>query len=591
MPDASPRRAEPDAQIVPESNDQSSGYPGRPTALDPQQLGFTPRRAVPWLSPVLLAGTALRVVLAELFGAYLDKRELQSALPGPIFDERPTDPDGRPDDVGEVWLDYVADLGDGFDATYTIAYLLAQRRLDVEGLSLPRARVLVMGGDQVYPTASGQQYEDRFKGPYRAALPEPPADGRPPTLYALPGNHDWYDGLTAFLRLFARAQHGKVGGWRTVQSRSYFAMRLPNRWWLFGIDAQFGAYLDDPQLQYFHDASQQVAPGDRVILCTPAPTWVEAVDNRHAYDTVDYFVRTVLAPRRAQVRLMLSGDLHHYARYSGPDRELITAGGGGAYLYPTHHLPERIEVPPASSLVRHASPSRWYRLAASYPTRRRSAAFAAGVFARLPWRNPSFVALLGTLHMLLMLAMANAAQQISGTEQRLVTIPLALTVIVVLGSAVAFAMPPTAGRRRPRHWVLGSAHGVVHIGLALLGTYLWLRSPFFDLSWPWPLVLAAVLYLPLSGLAASQLLSAYLLVASAFDVNVNELFAAQGIADAKSFVRLHLAPDGTLTIYPVAVDRVGRTWTATPDAAPDKPWFEPRKRLAVRLAEPPIVIR
>jgi len=558
----------------------------RPTSMEPEQLGFIPRRGVPWLSPVLLAGTAVRVVLAELFGAYLDKRELQNALPDKTFDERP---DG--DDTAEVWFDYVADLGDGFNATYSIAYLLAQQQLTIDGKPLPRGQMLVMGGDQIYPTPSGQQYEDRFKGPYRAALPQPPLDGTRPRLYALPGNHDWYDGLTAFLRLFARAQ-AKIGGWHTSQSRSYFAIQLPSRWWLFAVDTQFGAYLDDPQLRYFQRVADEcLRPGDRVIVCPPSPGWVTAKDDPHVYDTMDYFLRTVIAPTGAEVRVMLSGDLHHYSRYTDGDRELITSGGGGAYLYPTHHLPERIDVPPKATLVRNPSPSREYLLAATYPTKRRSRWLAAGVFLRLPWRNPAFVSFLGTVHLLLMLALAGSAQRMSGAEQRLFTIPLVVMAMLVLGGNIAFAMPPAAGHRRPRHWVLGTLHGVAHIGLGVLGAWVWLKLPFVDLPWPLPVLVAVLLYLPVGGLAASQVVSAYLLVASVFHVNVNELFAAQGIFDAKGFLRLHLSADGTLTIYPLAVDRVGRKWTPTPTAAADQPWLEPTEPLRVKLAEPPIRCR
>jgi hypothetical protein len=557
----------------------------RPTSIRPEQLGFTPRRGVPWLSPSLLAGTAVRVVMAGLFGAYLDKRELQSALPAKVFDERVDTADG-----GELWLDYVADLGDGFNATYSIAYLLAQPQLTVDGAVLPRGRVLVMGGDQVYPTPSGQQYEDRFKGPYEAALPQPPSDDEHPAMYALPGNHDWYDGLTAFLRLFARA-HGRIGGWRTHQSRSYFAIQLPHRWWLLAIDAQLDAYIDDPQLRYFREVASQLRPGDRIILCPPNPTWVEATHDAHAYDTVDYFVRTVIDPTGAEVRLMLSGDLHHYARYTHPDRELITAGGGGAYLYPTHRLPERLDVPPKATLVRKKSPSQEYRLAATYPARSRSRQLAAGVFARLPFRNPGFVTLLGTIHLLLMLAFTGAALRTSGPEQRLFSIPVVGMAAVVLGATVAFAMPPTAGNRRPKHWALGVAHGAAHLGLGVLGTWGWLALPFHDLAWPLPLVVAVVVYLPVSGLAASEIVAGYLLVAGLFDVNVNELFAAQGIVDHKSFLRLRLDGGGTLTVYPVAVDRVGRRWRAAPDAPADAPWIEPVRPLTVRLVEAPIQLR
>jgi hypothetical protein len=554
--------------------------------MEPEQLGFTPRRAVPWLSPVLLAGTAVRVVLAELFGAYLDKRELQNALPAKIFDERP---DG--DDNAELWLDYVADLGDGFNPTYSVAYLLAQSELTVEGRSLPRGRLIVMGGDQVYPTASSQQYEDRFKGPYEAALPAPPPTGARPSIYALPGNHDWYDGLTAFIRLFTR-EGARVGGWQTRQTRSYFAVELPHRWWLLAIDAQLGAYIDDPQLRYFKDAVKSLQPGDRVIVCAPNPSWVEGQQDPHAYDTLDYFVRNVVMPTGAMVRLMLSGDLHHYAHYSGPDRELITCGGGGAYLYPTHRLPEEIQVPPRSTLVRTSSVSEKYQLGGrTFPSKTTSRRLAASVFARLPWCNPGFVSFLGVIHLLLMLAVAGAIPQTSAANQRLFSIPLIVMSVLVLGGNIAFAMPPTAGRRRLKHWILGGVHGAAHIGLGVLGALAWLALPFHDLPWPLPLLVAALLYLPASGLVSSQLVSLYLLVASVFDTNVNELFAAQGIIDHKSFLRLHFTSDGALTIYPIAIDRVGRRWQPAPQAARYRPWLEPDEPIRTHFAEPPITIR
>jgi hypothetical protein len=553
----------------------------RPTDLSPGQLGYTPRTPVPWLNPVLLAGTAVRVVLAELFGAYLDKRELQSGLPAKRYEEGETD---------ELWLDYVADLGDGFDATYSIAYLMAQKELTpVDGEALPRASVVVMGGDQAYPTASSQQYEDRFKGPYRSALPEPPPDGPQPTLYALPGNHDWYDGLTAFLRLFARAETNHVGGWATKQQRSYFAIKLPQRWWLLAIDVQFGAYLDEPQLAYFREIARRMEPGDRVILCPPAPDWVKTKHSATAYDTIDYFVRKILTPSGVDIRLMIAGDLHHYSRYSGPDRELITCGGGGAYLYPTHRLPKSLRVPPDAPAVRSTSANRDYERTARYPSAERSRRFAAGIFGRMLLRNIGFATLLGTLHVLFMLACANAMQRIgSGVTQSLVTIPLGVMVVVVLGSTAAFAMPSTGEPRGLKHWILGSCHGLAHLGLGYLGARIWLELPLYDQTFPLPLLAALVLYLPPIAVVASALVGGYLLVASLFDVNVNELFAAQGIVDAKCFLRMHIAADGSLTIYTIGVDRVSRRWRANPSAQPHEPWIEPAGELRYRLVDGPV---
>ena len=565
---------------------QETVLPGdvpRPTGFDPEQLGFTPRRAVPWLSPVLLSGTAVRVVLAELFGAYLDKRELQDALPSEISVEQP---EGA---AGELWLDYCADTGDGFNATYSMAYLLAKPGLIVDSHPLPRGEVLVLGGDQVYPTASGQQYEDRFKGPFRAALPEPPVDGPRPRLYAVPGNHDWYDGLTAFLRLFVRQHDGEIGGWETRQRRSYFAVQLPHRWWLLGMDAQPGAYIDDPQLRYFTWVASQMQPGDKIILCPPSPSWVEAVEDRHVYDSIDYFERTVIKPTGATIRVMLSGDLHHYARYTNPDRELITSGGGGAYLYPTHDLPEQLTVPPPRSLARKSSPPKQFRLAGAFPSRPESRRLALGVFWRMPLRNPWFLAFVGLFQTLSMLAFANTFERQPGIEQRLVTIPAVMMAVIDILSLL-FLAQPKSGQRKPKHWILGLSHGAAFVGLAILGAWLWVHLPFVNWVWPSPLLAAAVFYLPVFSFLGGELFALYLLIASNFQVNVNESFAGQGITGYKNFLRLHFADDGSLTIYPIGVTDTASRWRAAPNAPVDHPWFDPTEPIETHLIEPPIRI-
>jgi hypothetical protein len=555
----------------------------RPSSMDPRELGFTPKRPVGWLAPLLLLNTGLRALLATLFGAYLDKRELQNALSGEWFEQAGQD--------GELWLDYVADLGDGFHATYSVAYLLAQPQLTVDGRELPRGELLLMGGDQVYPVADGDGYESRTKGPYRAALPEAPVEGTQPTLYALPGNHDWYDGLTAFLRLFARRKDGHIGGWRTRQRRSYFAVKLPSNWWLFAIDEQFGAYIDDPQLLYFEKAAQQVGPDDRIILMTPSPTWVKSAAKPEAYDAVDYFIRTILAPTGAHVRLLVSGDLHHYARYTGEERELITSGGGGAYLLGTHTLPAQLTVPPPESLTRNASPSLPYELTTTFPDAPTSRRMGWGVFARILGRNPGFATMLGIVQTLLMLAMAGAISSHGGPLQRLFSIPLIIMLILVMTGTVLFAQPPGASSdKHTRHWILGVAHGFAQIGLAGLGAWVWLRLPPHNWEWPGPLIVAAVVYLPIIGFVATQLCALYLLVASVFKVNVNELYAGQGIEDGKAFLRMHISADGTLTVYALGVDKICRKWAADPDGPDDAPWLKPEQPLTARLIEQPFTV-
>jgi hypothetical protein len=151
-----------------------------------------------------------------------------------------------------------------------------------------------------------------------------------------------------------------------------------------------------------------------------------------------------------------------------------------------------------------------------------------------------------------MLAYANALQRIgSGVTRSLVTIPLRRDDPVVLGSTVAFAMPTTGEQRRLKHWMLGSAHGLAHIGLGFVGAKIWLLLPLYGETFPLPLT-SRDRHLPAAvALVASAVVGLYLLIASMFDVNVNELFAAQGIVDTKSFLRMHFAPDGSLTIYAI----------------------------------------
>jgi hypothetical protein len=301
-------------------------------------------------------------------------------------------------------------------------------------------------------------------------------------------------------------------------------------------------------------------------------------------------VRTVIEPTGARVRLMLSGDLHHYARYTGADRELVHCGGGGAYLYATHELPERIEAPLPASVARKQTPPREYRLAATYPGKAESLRYAAGVFGRLPARNLGFVGLVGLAHTLFMLSVVDAAARVPPPIARLVTIPVVLMALVILGFTTFLAMSPPSGNRSAKKWVFGLGHGAAQLGLGVLGARAWEHLPFVHWPWPLPLLGAFLVYLPVAGLVATELVCAYLLIAGFFRVNLNELFAGQGIIDAKSFLRLHIGDDGALTIVPIAVERVCRQWTARPGDPAHHPWFAPAQPLVVRLVEPPVRI-
>ncbi|MBJ7328507.1 MAG: metallophosphoesterase, partial [Solirubrobacteraceae bacterium] len=157
-------------------------------------LGFVREGPTRWLDPGLLIRSGIQSVVSSAFGRFADRREMQAKVDQPVY-EAHTDRD-------EMWLDFLADTGDGFPATMTMAWLLAQEELEIEGERLPRADMLLLGGDLVYPAADREAYENRFVGPFAGALPELVENA--PRMFAIPGNHDWYDGLVAFTRRFCQ---------------------------------------------------------------------------------------------------------------------------------------------------------------------------------------------------------------------------------------------------------------------------------------------------------------------------------------------------------------------------------------------------
>jgi len=578
---------------MPPLPDPGAQPPPRPQSDLPAELGFTPRSRVRWLSPGMLARTGVLVAISELFGAFADRRELQRTESGDPLDL--SDRDAV--ELGEpFWLDYVADIGDGFDGAATVASQLAAEELELGGEPTRAGSLLVMGGDQAYPVASGPNYRDKLVGPYRMMLPW---TERPRWLVALPGNHDWYDGLTSFLRQFC--QNRWIGGWQTAQSRSYFAVKLPAGWWLWGIDIQLADDIDEPQLDYFRAMAEKVGPDDAIILCWAMPSWVESgPENPEGYAPLEFFERTVV-PDRAMLRLSLSGDLHHYARYQGQDhagQQKITAGGGGAYLYGTHNLPDRLHLPPAESRDPNKRPPVPYRLARCYPSKPTSRRLRAGILGQV-YRNPGFWTVPAVLYLVIGTTVGRAFPYLAGANWWAADVPallLALVLAAVLWSGLN-AFTSVSARRNPlRRRLVGGAHTLAHLAL-MAGTAVGAELGADAAGWvqPWPSVAVPVAEGLVGGLVGQLVVALYLLLADRVGpgVNTDELFSAQAIQDYRCFVRLRIDPGGTLTVYPVKIERAVR-WRFAPVPGPDSDprWFRPADGVepVADLIEEPIVI-
>ena len=121
------------------------------------------------------------------------------------------------------------------------------------------------------------------------------------------------------------AERDDVGGWGAFQSRSYFAVQLSPRWWLWGLDSQ----LDAPDRRRAAGLLPRRPPAARRRRRHPLHGVAELAGGRRRagcyaaladtpFYTLLWFVDRVLGADRGRIRLMLTGDEHHYARYSPP---------------------------------------------------------------------------------------------------------------------------------------------------------------------------------------------------------------------------------------------------------------------------------
>jgi hypothetical protein len=571
--------------------------PARLTQLQSNAVGFLRRfrptvnglPAVRWLSVRQLRRTAADVVLSSIFARFADKREAMAAGPRE-FHRLSVDSAERRD----VWIDFVADTGDGFDATFATACCLAgppglavaAGPGDPEPVAFDgrpaQADLLVLGGDQVYPVASALAYEVRLNEVLRAAAKLADCTSSPPVI-ALPGNHDWYDGLAAFRRNFCESwvlrgheyppptaprttavpaprERDDVGGWGAFQSRSYFAVQLSARWWLWGVDSQLNAPIDAEQLAYFHDARRLLGDAD-VILCTAEPSWLEAGGDRvyaaladTPFYTLLWFIDRVLGPDRERIRLVLTGDQHHYSRYhpgvADPAErpefapELVTCGGGGAFLASTHHLPDTLTAAWQPWPTGSGQTVRYDR-AAAYPTPQQSRRLTATPrFLAAAWRNGlSLPLLVGAVDYLLALTVL--------LDQRW---PFGTTVAVLGALLGVYAASGARGqrpqwRRRVTIATLLLLHTAAHVGVAWAAVAVVSRL----LRW-WPPG-AHVTGFMLAAVLGTVVFVTYLHLADRGGAHTLEAFSALRFTGFKSHLRIRI-DDDRVTVYVIGMDTV-----------------------------------
>ena len=279
---------------------------------------------------------------------------------------------------------------------------------------LPRGEFLFIGGDTSYHAADYLSLVNRLQRPFNYAyqdlrkrkLISDTDDERRP-IFGIPGNHDYYDQVDGFRRQFRKPTRDEgplppqdgpyrsspksasltIAGFKRVQEASYVALRLPFGWWFWGLDTEPGL-IDRRQKAFF------TTLGDvpkKLILATCSPTTVfgrvaEEDEIKATKSMLELGLKVPFAPLKegqdkpdlansgdtkleeGECRLDLSGDVHHYARYWGPQAggvprshntapqpaansyASVVSGSGGAFHHPSstydNEVCEQVLYPP-----------------------------------------------------------------------------------------------------------------------------------------------------------------------------------------------------------------------------------------------------
>jgi hypothetical protein len=471
---------------------------------------------------------------------------------------------------GEVWIDYIADTGDDATVSEAVARLLAAEYEVHDGQAreaLPRGDVLIHGGDLAYPVATVREMTRRLIVPFNRVL-EPSCDwSRPRVLLAIPGNHDWYDGLDGFARLcqapctfeeprsleealnprpnenpvlawaeaFASGKQVQkpgamaLAGYVPVQQASYFRVAVARGLELFGVDRQLRS-VDARQRAFFKSTS---GAARLLVMPDPARAWGEARRNgRATLSAMD------IDPAR-QPTLVVSGDIHHYERSREGPSVHVVAGGGGAFLH-------------GARVARRGAS---YERDVEFPGPRASWAMCLRLPWRLAWGRAGWVI---TSLFAIADALAVSAYFREGLRAS-ATIALITSVIVAIGTALLIGRRRHIARAIAFGCAFGLATGALPVALGVAADIAGVDEIGGSEVGRVVAIWSALL---VSTLASGAAFGAMLATIARLSLNLSQPFAALGEPGFKHFVRMRIRdPDDgppTIDVFVIgAVDPVG----------------------------------
>lgn len=528
---------------------------------------------VDWYAPIELTQTGLRALASTALGAMIDTRTILSIKANAedcVFDYS-RDKSGQ--DRETFSFDYTADTGDGFNSTYSMAYLFTSNELDVEGVDskLKRSELVILGGDEVYPVANKDAYFHRLISPFkqaakdlRVALSTAGSKARldKKDLFMIPGNHDWYDGLGSMSRRFfsyvtpgeenvfgQQRKPRELGQFHTHQPQGYFVIVLPHGWEIWAVDIQLGNDIDPDQFAFFSWRSESLSSESKVIICSAVPTIVYGKDRDKGPLTFGLNrISGLVRGKGARTCAQFAGDVHNYQRYEVPKtsardinytRQHVVCGGGGAFLHPNHSFHHD------DGISERRDPKM------RYPSRDQSKALSRRILL-FPFKHIGMCVLIGLLYVLMFWHEGPPGSSVSELSAYVVNHPVTLLLLAVaLFGCMGFA-------KKKRIW--GLLHGAAHVAAAVLS---WKAG---DLAVQWlanmhwlqglePITWRVVTFL-VGGALGGSIFGFYLYASlNWFRIHRNEAFSSLSSPHYKSFLRCEVESDGSLTVNVIGVDQ------------------------------------
>jgi uncharacterized membrane protein HdeD (DUF308 family) len=273
----------------------------------------------------------------------------------------------------------LGDTGEGGAAQHSLRdrYLFLGQRPDIQ--------FLVISSDVIYPDGAMQDYEPNFYLPFK---------GFTKPIYAIPGNHDWYDALEAFAANFLEADAARVSmqarmqmdGWWTATTQRHIEAKIQEaarlrqeftvstgwqrgpffevqaeRFALIAVDTGVLRSVDTDQWAWLKAALDRsrgkfimailghpLYAGGRYQGGNDEPFAGEWVGQDAPTEIAGYRLGTQTAPfaavhrllREHEVPVVMAGDTHYFEYYqesyeaAGATRTMhhFVNGGGGAYM-------------------------------------------------------------------------------------------------------------------------------------------------------------------------------------------------------------------------------------------------------------------